>query len=88
MLSPLNPVGNSILTYIIIICCLLYIKPSIIYDKKTKKYKQFGVNKGNSILPLPIIAIIIAILSYVIFYHIESSAITQMKYDLIINKKY
>ncbi len=87
MLSPLNPVSNSIITYILIICYLLYSKPSIIYDNKTKQYKQFGASRGKSILPLPILAIIISILTYVVFYHIESSAIISMKYEQIINSK-
>jgi len=87
MLSPLNPVINSIIVYILIICYLLYAKPSIIYDNKTKQYKQFGVDRGKSILPLPILAIITAILSYIVFYHIESSAILSMKYEQIINPK-
>ena len=87
MLSPLNPVLNSIIAYVLIICYLIYAKPSIIYNNKMKQYKQFGTTRGNSILPLPILAVIISILSYVIFYHIESYAIIQIKYDKIINSK-
>jgi hypothetical protein len=87
MLSPLNPVLNSILTYTIIICYLLYVKPSIIYDKKIKQYKQFGATKGKSVLPLPILAIISSILIYITFYYIESSTIISIKYYKIIISK-
>ena len=84
MLNPLNPVLNTIIVYILTIILLLYNKPSIIYDKKTKKYKQFGTTKGKSILSLPILIILIAIFTYIIFFYIENSTIIQMKYESII----
>ena len=65
---------NSIIVYIIIILLLIYNKPNLIYDKKTKKFKQFGMQKGKSILSLPILAILISIITYIIFLHIEKSA--------------
>lgn len=64
---------NSIIVYIIIILLLIYNKPNLIYDKKTKKFKQFGMQKGKSILSLPILAILISIITYIIFLHIENS---------------
>ena len=81
LINPLNPLFNSIIVYIIIILLLIYNKPNLIYDKKTKKYKQFGMNHGKSILSLPILAILIAIITYVIFYHISISANIMIKYQ-------
>lgn len=74
LLNPLNPLMNSIIVYIIIILLLIYNKPNLIYDKKTKKFKQFGMQKGKSILSLPVFAILISIITYIIFLHIEKSA--------------
>ena len=81
LINPLNPLFNSIIVYIIIILLLIYNKPNLIYDKKTKKFKQFGMNHGKSILSLPILAILIAIITYVIFYHISMSAHIMIKYE-------
>jgi len=73
LLNPTNPLINTIITYIITITLLLYTKPKIIYDKKTKKFKQFGLNKGKSILSLPILVILIAIIYYIFFFYFASS---------------
>ena len=87
LLNPTNPLMNTIITYIVTIILLLYNKPKIIYDKKTKKFKQFGLNKGKSILSLPILAILIAIITYIIFFYIESSAIIMASYEELMKNK-
>mgnify|MGYP000583450232 CR=1 FL=1 len=55
MIFSSNPLFNSLKIYIIIIIILVYFKPEFIYDNKTKKFKQFGSNKGNTIFSLPIL---------------------------------
>lgn len=85
-INPLNPLFNSILIYIIIILLLIYNKPNLIYDKKTKKFKQFGMTHGKSILSLPVFAIIIAIVTYIVFFYISVSAQVMISYDKIKNK--
>ena len=86
LLNPLNPLLNSIIIYIITIVLLLYNKPEIIYDKKIKKFKQFGLNKGKSILSLPILAILLSIVIYIIFFYVASSAMVHNKYNDLISK--
>ena len=86
LLNPLNPLLNSIIVYIILVLLLIYSKPSVIYDKKTKKFKQFGMQKGKSILSLPILAILIAIITYVIFLHFEKSTVIMNSYYNLMNK--
>ena len=71
LLNPTNPLINTIITYITTICLLLYTKPKIIYDKKTKKFKQFGIGKGCTIFSLPILSIILAVILYIIFLWID-----------------
>jgi len=74
LLNPFNPLINSIIVYIILILLLIYNKPNIIYDKKTKKYKQFGMQSGKSVLSLPILAILLSIVTYIVFSYVERSA--------------
>ena len=81
LLNPLNPLINSIVVYIILILLLIYNKPSIIYNKKTKKFKQFGMAEGKSVLSLPILAILLSIIIYIIFSYIERSAQIYKSYN-------
>jgi hypothetical protein len=87
MLDPLNPLYNSLLTYIFVIILLILYKPSIIYDKKLKKYKQFGVDKQSSLLPLPILSLLIAIIIYIVFSYIEKFYLLQQEFYELKNKK-
>ena len=86
MLDPLNPLYNSLLTYIFIIILLILYKPNIIYNKKSKKFKQFGVNKDSSLLPLPILSLLIAIIVYVLFSYIEKFYSLKLEYYELLNK--
>jgi len=87
LLNPLNPLMNTIIFYIITILLLLYYKPKIIYDKKTKKFKQFGLNKGKSILSLPILSILISIIYYIFFFYFASSIEIYHNYRELIKTK-
>lgn len=87
LLNPLNPLMNTIIFYVITILLLLYYKPKLIYDKKTKKFKQFGLNKGKSILCLPILSILISIIYYIFFFYFASSIEIYQNYKELINKK-
>jgi hypothetical protein len=87
LINPLNPLFNSIIVYIIIISLLIYNKPKIIYDKKTKKFKQFGMTEGKSILSLPILVILISIVTYIIFFYISVSAKIMMSYENLKNNR-
>ena len=86
-LNPLSPLFNSIIVYIIIILLLIYNKPNLIYDKKTKKFKQFGMTKGKSILSLPVLAMLIAIITYICFLYIEKSSRIFKSYQELANNK-
>ncbi len=81
LLNPLNPLLNSIIVYIIIIVLLLYNKPNIIYDKKTKRFKQFGMDKGKSIMSLPVLALITAMCVYLFFSHFDKTSRIMQKYE-------
>jgi len=66
-----NPLYNSLKLYIIIIVSLIYFKPEFIYDKKSKKFKQFGTGKNNTLFALPILSIFLAVIIYIIFLWLE-----------------
>lgn len=54
-----------IAVYITLYCMIVYFKPSFIYDEKNECFRQFGVGyKNTTILPLWLISIILAIISY------------------------
>jgi hypothetical protein len=71
MIFSSNPLFNSLKVYIIIIILLVYFKPNFIYDNQTKKFRQFGTNKGNTIFSLPVLSIFLAVLLYIIFLSID-----------------
>jgi len=54
-----------IIIYICIYSAIVYFKPSFVYDEKNDSFRQFGVGyKNTTILPLWLISILIAIISY------------------------
>jgi|688.fasta_scaffold165858_3 hypothetical protein len=69
--DPYNPVFNTIFVYIIVMLLIISSKPKILYDTKRKKFKQFGTGKNETVFTLPIIAILVAVLLYIIFVFIE-----------------
>jgi len=87
LLNPQNSLFNSILIYLIIIFLVIYNKPNFIYDKKRRKFKQFGLTNGRTIISLPILSIIIAVITYVIFFYIEQNAKIISSYNSIISIK-
>jgi hypothetical protein len=62
-----NVTFYAIITYITIIIIIFYIKPDFIYDHSKKKFKEFGMENDQTVLTLPVLAIIISVLIYVIF---------------------
>jgi len=87
LLNPHNSLFNSIIVYIILISLIIYKKPHFIYDKKIKKFKQFGMQHGRSILSLPLLSILIAVITYVVFFYIEQNARIVQSYNKIIMNK-
>jgi len=54
-----------IAVYICLYFLIIYFKPSFMYDEKNNCFRQFGVGyKNTTILPLWLVSIIIAIVSY------------------------
>ena len=59
------------IVYICLYSLIVYIKPSFIYDEKNNCFRQFGVGyKHTTILPLWLISIILAIISYFIVLYL------------------
>ena len=53
--------------YICLYATVIYIKPSFMYDEKNGSFRQFGVGyKNTTILPLWLVSILLAIISYFI----------------------
>lgn len=86
LLNPQNSLFNSIIIYLIIIILVIYNKPNFIYDKKRKKFKEFGIETDKSIISLPILSIIIAVITYIIFFYIEQNTKIIAQYNSIVYK--
>jgi hypothetical protein len=78
--------SKSIKLYLIIIITIILLKPNFFYDDKHKKFKSFGMKKYDSLLPLPLFSILLAISSYILFRIIDKINIIKLQYDNIINK--
>ncbi len=79
MIFSSNPLYNALKVYIIIIILLIIFKPSFIYDRKLKKFRQFGTSKGNTIFTLPVLSILLAVLLYLMFLSINKMTNTTTK---------
>jgi hypothetical protein len=63
----------SIIVFILIFLLLIIIKPKFIYNKKTKKFRSFGIGKNKTLLPLPILSIFISVIVFLIIYFFRDS---------------
>ena len=60
-----------IIVYVCLYSLIVFFKPSIIYDKHKDTLRQFGVGyKNTTILPLWLVSILLAIISYFIVLYI------------------
>lgn len=66
-----SPVYNAILFYILIVIILLVIKPNIMYNNKTNKFKSFGIGDNGqddqTFFAFPLMALSSAISLYFFF---------------------
>ncbi|AYV78907.1 MAG: hypothetical protein Edafosvirus47_3 [Edafosvirus sp.] len=69
--DPYKPAYNTIIVYVIIIIIFLITKPGFMYDSVNKKFKQFGCDKGQTLLPFPLLCITCGIIVYILFSFIE-----------------
>ena len=70
-----------IIVYILLYSLIIFFKPSIIYDRN-KNLRQFGVGyKNTTILPLWLVSILLAIISYFIVLYV-----LHLKYNTIFIK--
>jgi hypothetical protein len=69
----MNASYYAIITYIILILFLFVSKPNFIYDHERQKFKDFGFGESKSIISLPIVAIVLAIIIYIIFFQLCST---------------
>ena len=57
---------TSVMMYILIMCLILIIKPNFIYDYTNNKFKSFGTEQNETMLPIPILSIMTCIIVYFI----------------------
>jgi len=65
-----SPLYYTFIVFGVIMALIYYTKPNMMFDKN--KIKSFGIGKNKSLTPLPVMALIIAILLYSIFFYIDS----------------
>lgn len=56
----------ALILYIIVISVILIIKPDIVYNKKTKQYRPFGTGPESTLLPIWLVALLFAVVSYIL----------------------
>ena len=56
----------SIFIYILLISVIFIIKPSLVYNRRNKKFKEFGFDKGLTCLPFPTLCCFVSVLSMLI----------------------
>lgn len=67
MIFGTSPVYNAILFYIFLVIILLVIKPNIMYNNKTKKFKSFGCGEDQTFFAFPLVALASIVILYIFF---------------------
>lgn len=65
--DPENPVYNSIIVYIILLCLIFLIKPNILYNNKENEFKKINLFGNVEILSLHIFSVCSAVIIYFVF---------------------
>ncbi len=78
-----NPLYWTILLFLFTMLLLYIIKPKFIYDQEQKEFKQFGTEKGKTVLPIYIIGIFLALFMYSIVHFINCRIKNQPKNETI-----
>lgn len=82
----IQSIWTPILLYIIILLLIIACKPTLIYDDQKKRFKEFGIDKGKSLLSLPILAILLAIIIYIVYSYIDRFLQLKQKYESKLSK--
>ena len=54
----------ALILYVIVISAILIVKPDRIYNKKTKQFRPFGTGPDSTLVPIWLIALLSAVISY------------------------
>jgi len=65
-----NPLYNTVIVFLSIMALIYIYKPDAIYDREKKEFRQFGIDDGKTLMPIYVIAILMAIIIYVLFNQI------------------
>ena len=61
----------SVLLFIILLIFVLVVKPNFLFDHSKKKYRTFGIKKGQTLITFEIILILLAVFSYCTTFYIS-----------------
>lgn len=56
----------TIFVYMMIMVLVIAIKPEFLYDKKEKRFRDFGMGRDNSIFALPEFGMIMSVMVYLV----------------------
>ena len=60
-----SPLKKSITIYLILVVVMLYLQPSFLFDENGN-IRNFGLSNNNTIMPLPMLFVIMAIIIYLV----------------------
>ena len=71
MVSPNQPLYNTVVFYIMFVCIILLLKPNFIYCHKTNKFKAFGCGGNKTLASFPVVCVSSAVILYMLFLCIK-----------------
>ena len=57
---------TSIIAYVLTMISIIIIKPPFMYDKGSSKFKSFGTDKNETLLPISVVGLTSCILIYLL----------------------
>lgn len=76
-----NPLYNTVIAFLSIMALIYIYKPDAIYDRAKREFRQFGTDDGKTLMPIYVIAILIAIILYVLFNQIAKLTVSTETLD-------
>jgi hypothetical protein len=69
-----KPLNNTIIVFTCIMLLLCITKPDYIYDNDKKEFREFGTDNGNTLLPIYIIGVLLAMITYIFFSYLSKKS--------------
>ena len=66
LVLPMRKLVFAFVVYVVVMIVVAIMRPNLVYDHEHQRYRSFGVGSGDTLLPMWLLAVVVAALSYLL----------------------